>query len=156
LRQQYERLRFRPNFHSKRQCIGPFVCLVRCSALPSPPVSSSPLLPMQGSLCIRSVSSWFLTLFGTGPSLGSYRKACCSAARTAQFAPKGKVFVFGRERQDPFAEITNRVWPYQHRFAFDDPLLRGSFVLRRDSTAEQHRFRPAAERPVYALITSSV
>ena len=41
--------------------------------------------------------------------------------------------------------IADRVWPSQDRFAFQHPLLHGSFIFGLDATAENRCLRPAPE-----------
>jgi hypothetical protein len=55
------------------------------------------------------------------------------------------VFVIGRERVKVVAEIANRVWPVQDRFALHYPLLHGGFISRRNSAAKDRRLGPAPE-----------
>ena len=55
------------------------------------------------------------------------------------------VLVVGRKWQDLVAEIANRVWPSQDRFAFQHPLLHGGFIFGLDATAENRCLGPALE-----------
>jgi hypothetical protein len=53
------------------------------------------------------------------------------------------VFIVGREWLNVIAEIADRVWPSQDRFAFDYLLLHRSFISRPNSATENRHLGPA-------------